>query len=336
MKTKLKLSFGAVLVAFVCSAQADINVAGIVSVKDNGQVNIPGVLNVNSNKDVHVNSTNIEKIQSTQNNKKRYFKNKDLSRGDFTNQDFSNVIFLNVDGSRADFSGANFSGAVFKNSNFARANFTGANLSNTKFVKVNLTRATMINSCFSNANVINSNLTRVKLDKAVLIGTKFKNCELYRVSKKGAIYTGVSKCAEIQKQVSNKREILIKSSKIREALLAKQAIDLTINFKFNSDKITGNAHKQIFEIAQALKSNKLANSKIQIQGHTDSQGSADYNFDLSNKRAISVMRELVYKDGFNSNKFLVKGYGESQPIASNMHEHGRSLNRRVTLVNVSQ
>jgi outer membrane protein OmpA-like peptidoglycan-associated protein len=357
MNRTLRFGFGALIFTFAYSANADVNIPGILSVKDNGQVSIPGILNIGSNGSVNIpgilhvdsksanSSSNVVIHKETavykpqyqiSSGEKRYFRNKDMSRGNFSNQDFSNVTFQNVDGSRSNFSGANFSGAVFINSDFSRANFSGANLSHTRFQNVELSRATLNNTCFPYAKIINSDLSRARLNGAVLIGTDFDNCEMSRVSKKGATYTGVPRCVGVQEQFVSEREILIKSNEIQEALLTKRTIDLTINFEFDSDKIIGEAHKQIFEIAQALKSKKLANSKIQIQGHTDSRGSNDYNMNLSNQRAMSVMRELVYKDGFDSSKFSVKGYGESQPIASNMYEQGRSLNRRVTLVNISK
>ena len=174
------------------------------------------------------------------------------------------------------------------------------------------------------------------MDKTILIGTKFYNNESSQNSKKGAIYSGVAKCAKGFKKKNIKRASLIKSSEISKALsdTSNGKIDLTINFEFDSDKILGSAHTQIFEIAQALRSPKLSNAKIQIQGHTDSRGEAKYNMDLSYRRAISVMRELSEKYHINSSKFSVKGFGESQPIASNINEEGRALNRRVTLVNI--
>ncbi|OSM05176.1 OmpA family protein [Magnetofaba australis] len=69
---------------------------------------------------------------------------------------------------------------------------------------------------------------------------------------------------------------------------------------------------------------------VEIQGHTDSRASETYNMKLSSKRAQAVMEYLVSK-GVSAGKLTAKGYGESNPVASNMNKAGRALNRRVVL-----
>jgi hypothetical protein len=71
--------------------------------------------------------------------------------------------------------------------------------------------------------------------------------------------------------------------------------------------------------------------KIEIQGHTDNQGSADYNQDLSQRRAQTVKTYLV-ANGTDDSRLAAKGYGFSQPVASNDTKEGRAKNRRVELV----
>ena len=68
--------------------------------------------------------------------------------------------------------------------------------------------------------------------------------------------------------------------------------------------------------------------RVEVQGHTDSKGPETYNQMLSEKRAIAVKAYLV-KEGIDSGRIEVKGYGESDPIASNDTEEGRKKNRRV-------
>lgn len=65
-----------------------------------------------------------------------------------------------------------------------------------------------------------------------------------------------------------------------------------------------------------------------IAGHTDSQGNDDYNLDLSDRRAAAVRQYLIDK-GIDSNRMQSKGYGETQPIATNATAKGRAQNRRV-------
>ena len=69
-------------------------------------------------------------------------------------------------------------------------------------------------------------------------------------------------------------------------------------------------------------------SKWQIEGYTDSIGRADSNQILSEKRANSVKDYLVSK-GLSQENFAAIGYGEKNPIDTNMYEKGRANNRRV-------
>ncbi|MDH3671479.1 MAG: OmpA family protein [Gammaproteobacteria bacterium] len=69
---------------------------------------------------------------------------------------------------------------------------------------------------------------------------------------------------------------------------------------------------------------------IEIQGHTDNVGTADYNQALSQKRAISVRQYLVEK-GIAASRLRASGYGLTQPIDTNTTGNGRARNRRVQL-----
>lgn len=69
---------------------------------------------------------------------------------------------------------------------------------------------------------------------------------------------------------------------------------------------------------------------IEISAHTDSKGSDEYNLQLSQKRAESVVQYLINK-GINPERLIAKGYGESMPVADNETEEGRALNRRVEM-----
>lgn len=67
--------------------------------------------------------------------------------------------------------------------------------------------------------------------------------------------------------------------------------------------------------------------QIEIQGHTDNQGSKAYNLELSTQRAQNVYEALL-RFGINARQLTYKGYGDSKPIASNETEEGRRINRR--------
>jgi OOP family OmpA-OmpF porin len=70
--------------------------------------------------------------------------------------------------------------------------------------------------------------------------------------------------------------------------------------------------------------------KGEVQGHTDNVGNAEYNQNLSERRAASVKEYLVSK-GVAAERLTVKGYGLTMPIASNDTKEGRAKNRRVQL-----
>jgi len=67
---------------------------------------------------------------------------------------------------------------------------------------------------------------------------------------------------------------------------------------------------------------------VEIQGHTDSIGSDEYNQKLSERRAAAVKRELIRR-GVEGNRMSTVGFGESKPAESNETEEGRAFNRRV-------
>ncbi len=69
---------------------------------------------------------------------------------------------------------------------------------------------------------------------------------------------------------------------------------------------------------------------INVVGHTDSDGNANYNYDLSRRRAAAVAQYLAAQQ-LNPNRFSVEGHGASDPIASNATPSGKAQNRRVEI-----
>ena len=84
------------------------------------------------------------------------------------------------------------------------------------------------------------------------------------------------------------------------------------------------------EIAKLLKSEPSL--RLHVVGHTDNQGKADYNLDLSRRRAASVVRELTVRMGIAANRLDAFGCGLYSPVETNGTEDGRAKNRRVELV----
>jgi OOP family OmpA-OmpF porin len=101
---------------------------------------------------------------------------------------------------------------------------------------------------------------------------------------------------------------------------------------FDTDKDTLGAQSQatLAEIAKLMTADRQL--KLRVVGHTDNQGKADYNLDLSRRRAASVVRELTSKYGVAPDRLDSFGAGLYAPVASNDSEEGRAKNRRVELV----
>src|SRR6185436_5051425 len=72
--------------------------------------------------------------------------------------------------------------------------------------------------------------------------------------------------------------------------------------------------------------------RLEIQGHTDNVGAADGNRRLSDARAAAVKQYLVSNFGVAGDRLTTTGLGDTQPVADNATDAGRSLNRRVELV----
>jgi outer membrane protein OmpA-like peptidoglycan-associated protein len=70
--------------------------------------------------------------------------------------------------------------------------------------------------------------------------------------------------------------------------------------------------------------------KVEIAGHTDNSGESAANFHLSQRRADAI-REYLIKKGIAADRILAKGYGHSQPLASNDYPEGRMFNRRTEI-----
>ena len=102
-----------------------------------------------------------------------------------------------------------------------------------------------------------------------------------------------------------------------------------IQFDFNKATIKPVSFPILNEVRDVLRDNPKI--KLEIQGHTDNAGNADYNLKLSQQRAASVTAYLV-KNGVTSDRLIPKGYGMTQPLLKNDTEANRALNRRVQFI----
>jgi outer membrane protein OmpA-like peptidoglycan-associated protein len=134
--------------------------------------------------------------------------------------------------------------------------------------------------------------------------------------------------------VSLRNDITVKTPTIVEppkpdirALLSE--LDLSgIRFRSGSTELDGDSLQILDEVVEVL--NLVGDAQILIAGHTDSRGNADYNFSLSADRAAAVQQYLINR-GIAAGRLTARGYGPTQPIATNDTAAGRALNRRIEI-----
>lgn len=106
-----------------------------------------------------------------------------------------------------------------------------------------------------------------------------------------------------------------------------------VNFDFDKATLRQEDRDIIDKNAADLK--EWGDIKIEVSGHTDSVGTDRYNMGLSLRRADTVRSYLISK-GISADRLVAKGYGESQPIATNDTDEGRFQNRRVELNQIKE
>jgi outer membrane protein OmpA-like peptidoglycan-associated protein len=103
----------------------------------------------------------------------------------------------------------------------------------------------------------------------------------------------------------------------------------SVLFASNKDALLPAAKERLGQVADALKTQ--SDHKIVVEGHTDSQGSADLNQGLSDRRAQAVVTFLVSK-GVPADQIRAEGLGPTRPVADNGTAEGRANNRRVEII----
>lgn len=108
----------------------------------------------------------------------------------------------------------------------------------------------------------------------------------------------------------------------------KITFDSGILFDVSKSDLRSASKENLTNLARIL--NKYQDTEVMIVGHTDSDGSSDYNLNLSMHRAQSVSSYLAIQ-AVAENRFRVMGYGEDQPVADNSTPEGKQANRRVEI-----
>jgi outer membrane protein OmpA-like peptidoglycan-associated protein/tetratricopeptide (TPR) repeat protein len=100
-------------------------------------------------------------------------------------------------------------------------------------------------------------------------------------------------------------------------------------FEFDRADIKPESEVELLEVVRLLQAHPKW--KVEVQGHTDSVGTAMYNQQLSHRRAEAV-RQFLLQRGIKAERIQARGYGSSRPIAPNTTEEGRALNRRTEIL----
>lgn len=117
-----------------------------------------------------------------------------------------------------------------------------------------------------------------------------------------------------------------KCTKAEPPKLGCGAVIHAISFDYDSAKLRSESSEVLTRLYAGLSA--APQSRIVIEGHTSSEGSDQYNLDLSKRRAGAVVADLVAR-GLPGARISAAGKGEAEPIAKNDDESGRALNRRV-------
>lgn len=100
-----------------------------------------------------------------------------------------------------------------------------------------------------------------------------------------------------------------------------------VPFEFDRARLMPFAEQTLNVVGDVLR--RYPALRVEVGGHTDAVGSDAYNLRLSERRAAEVRRYLVERWGIAPERLTAVGYGEARPVATNAHDTGRALNRRV-------
>lgn len=135
----------------------------------------------------------------------------------------------------------------------------------------------------------------------------------------------------LEPKARDKKMVVVAAAEMADSLAATGSISLYGIF-FDTDKtdIKPDSQPTLKEISKLM--TEAPQMSVIVVGHTDNQGTFDYNLDLSSRRANAVKAELASKYGIAADRLTAAGAGMMAPVASNDDEAGRAKNRRVVLV----
>ncbi|PXA99259.1 hypothetical protein DMC47_04300 [Nostoc sp. 3335mG] len=133
----------------------------------------------------------------------------------------------------------------------------------------------------------------------------------------------------VEKKALEVKVRLVPAEELKRGLDSAGHVALYLNFDTDKTAIRPEAQPVIAEIVKLLQADPSL--KLEVQGHTDTAGTAAHNVTLSQGRAAAVVAALRAQ-GIAADRLVARGYGQDKPIADNGSEEGRARNRRVELV----
>jgi outer membrane protein OmpA-like peptidoglycan-associated protein len=118
--------------------------------------------------------------------------------------------------------------------------------------------------------------------------------------------------------------------------LPKPVVTLNVLFAPNSATVPPASYAEVDKLGTVLSWPQYLDYRIQIEGHTDSQGNERKNQQLSEKRVQSIKQYLTQRFQIAPERIQAVGYGSSKPIASNDTPEGRNQNRRVEVTSLGR
>ena len=141
-----------------------------------------------------------------------------------------------------------------------------------------------------------------------------------------------TRIAELDKTTREALERAEAAGKLAEGKFVYSLVlsDDAVKFPLNKHELSKDAQEKLADFANRLKGENK-NVYLEIQGHTDSTGSPEYNMGLGEARAEAV-RRFLSKQGIALNRMSTISYGKDEPVDSNKTKEGRAKNRRVVVV----
>ena len=129
-------------------------------------------------------------------------------------------------------------------------------------------------------------------------------------------------------EIKSRVDPVLKDIPLEPIAVGKTMVLRNIFYETDQFQLKVISYAELDKLVGFLKLNQVL--RIEIGGHTDDEGTEEYNIELSMKRAGAVF-EYLLDHGIAAGRISFKGYGESRPVSSNETEEGKALNRRTEI-----